>query len=865
MKALTQALLAVATAGLTILSAHAADTRADFDGDGRSDILWRDAATGQNYVYFMNGLSIASEGYLRTVADPAWEVVGLGDFNGDGTTDILWRNAASGQNYLWPMSGTTILATEGYIRTVTDANWLVKGIGDFDGDGKADILWRNAATGENYVYFMSGTSIVGEGYLPTVPSQSWRVAGIGDFNGDGESDILWRNGETGENYVYFMSGTSIVDEGYLPTVPSQSWRVAGIGDFNADGRSDILWRNGETGENYVYLMNGTSIVGQGYVRTVSNLDWTVVGLGDYDGDGKSDILWRNASTGENYLYPMDGTTIRPTEGYIRTVAPTWRLAPAATTAHAADTRADFDGDGRSDILWRNAATGQNYVYFMNGLSIPSEGYLRTVADPAWEVVGLGDFNGDGKTDILWRNAASGENYLYPMSGTTILATEGYIRTVSDANWLVKGIGDFNGDGKADILWRNAATGENYVYLMNGTTILGQGYIRTVSNLDWTVAGLGDYDGDGKSDILWRNGETGENYVYFMSGTSIVGEGYLPTVPSQSWRVAGIGDFNADGRSDILWRNGETGENYIYLMNGTSIVGQGWVRTVSNLDWTVVGLGDYDGDGKSDILWRNASTGENYLYPMDGTTIKPTEGYIRTVALTWRLAPAATTATLHWDAVVAANLSGYRVYYGTDPGTYLQSRGQGLSVGNITTYTLTGLSSGTRYYFAVTAFDSSNNESPYSNEVFKDMLVLDPPSALTYNGKLRDRVGQGDTALAPDGTLDGTLTATLSASGGRTITALRLDSNAPGDWETTANPYWILGAATSLDGALLNNPGNMAVNFPVANGGSFVVFAADYQNTEFLAGPDRDPRRHLLGRFVGDRRDDGEPALAAPSP
>jgi hypothetical protein len=109
-------------------------------------------------------------------------------------------------------------------------------------------------------------------------------------------------------------------------------------------------------------------------------------------------------------------------------------------------------------------------------------------------------------------------------------------------------------------------------------------------------------------------------------------------------------------------------------------------------------------------------------------------------------------------------------------------------------------------------------------------------SLAYKGKLRDRVGQGNTALGPDGALDGTLTATLSASGGRTVTALRLDSSAPGTWETTSeNLFWVLAVAPTLDGAILNAPGSMAVNFPVADGGSFVVFAADYQGGEFLPG------------------------------
>ena len=108
--------------------------------------------------------------------------------------------------------------------------------------------------------------------------------------------------------------------------------------------------------------------------------------------------------------------------------------------------------------------------------------------------------------------------------------------------------------------------------------------------------------------------------------------------------------------------------------------------------------------------------------------------------------------------------------------------------------------------------------------------------LAYNGKLRDRVGQDNTALSPDGALDGTLTATLSAPGGRTVTSLRLDSSAPGIWDTTSGTlFWALGVASSLDGPVLNAPGSMAVNFPVADGGSFVLFASDHPNDEFLPG------------------------------
>ncbi len=109
-------------------------------------------------------------------------------------------------------------------------------------------------------------------------------------------------------------------------------------------------------------------------------------------------------------------------------------------------------------------------------------------------------------------------------------------------------------------------------------------------------------------------------------------------------------------------------------------------------------------------------------------------------------------------------------------------------------------------------------------------------SLAYHGKIRDRVGQGNTALSADGAMDGTLTVTLNATGGRTITGLRLDSTGPGTWDTDgASEYWALAVAATVDGALINNSSSMAVNFTVANGGTFALFASDYANIEFATG------------------------------
>jgi hypothetical protein len=128
----------------------------------------------------------------------------------------------------------------------------------------------------------------------------------------------------------------------------------------------------------------------------------------------------------------------------------------------------------------------------------------------WSAVAAGDLDGDGRSDLVWRNLGSGENYLFPMNGTSVLAGEGAIRTVSDQSWQIAGSGDFDGDGRDDLLWRNSQTGENYLYSMNGTAITSEGYVRAVADQNWQVAGVADFDGDSKADVFWRNAATGEN-------------------------------------------------------------------------------------------------------------------------------------------------------------------------------------------------------------------------------------------------------------------------------------------------------------------------------------------------------------------
>jgi hypothetical protein len=109
-------------------------------------------------------------------------------------------------------------------------------------------------------------------------------------------------------------------------------------------------------------------------------------------------------------------------------------------------------------------------------------------------------------------------------------------------------------------------------------------------------------------------------------------------------------------------------------------------------------------------------------------------------------------------------------------------------------------------------------------------------SLSFAGKIKDRVGQSETALAADGALDGTFTATLLAgSGNRTVTSIKLTRSGGGIWDTTpSNTYWVAGAASSLDAALYN-ASNGTVSFALNDGASFNIFASDDSRNLFASG------------------------------
>ncbi|UBF30106.1 FG-GAP-like repeat-containing protein (plasmid) [Kovacikia minuta CCNUW1] len=113
-----------------------------------------------------------------------------------------------------------------------------------------------------------------------------------------------------------------------------------------------------------------------------------------------------------------------------------------------------------------------------------------------------------QTNIVWRNYSSGQNEIWEMNGVSLDSVAS--TTVSNQNFKIEGIGDFNGDGSSDLLWHNASSGQVVIWLMNGITYSTAISLGTVSGADWKIAATDDFNGDGQSDILWRNTSTGNS-------------------------------------------------------------------------------------------------------------------------------------------------------------------------------------------------------------------------------------------------------------------------------------------------------------------------------------------------------------------
>ncbi len=245
--------------------------------------------------------------------------------------------------------------------------------------------------------------------------------------------------------------------------------------------------------------------------------WTVSSHGEINGNGKPDLVWRNLATGSVMTWLMDGTnTVSTATLWPATNPGDWDWEPVAT--------GDFNGDGKQDIVWRNSIRGRVIVWFMDGVNRTGTAVLWPATNPAdsvWIPMVAGNFNADGKPDLVWRNSTSGRVIVWFMDGITRTGTAVLWTATNpgESDWVPKVVGDFNADGKPDLVWRNSASGRVIVWFMDGVARTGTAVLWPATNpgeSDWVPLAAEDFNSDRKPDLVWQNLTSGRVIIWFMN-------------------------------------------------------------------------------------------------------------------------------------------------------------------------------------------------------------------------------------------------------------------------------------------------------------------------------------------------------------
>jgi PKD domain-containing protein/VCBS repeat protein len=254
-------------------------------------------------------------------------------------------------------------------------------------------------------------------------------------------------------------------------------------DFDLNGWADVLWHHQTNGRIATWLlptMGGKYFGGR---PTETDPNWKIVGSGDIDQDGYPDIVWQHATDGRLRFWgtndvrttierPFSPDAVRDTRWKIKAVA-------------------DFNQDGKPDLVWQHEADGRIAVWFMNQASVLTVGFLGPgqLTDVDWKIVGTGDFNRDGWADLVWQHQRDGRLAVWHMHGTAVVAT-GLISPgrIFDLDWRIRGIVDVNGDDMPDVLWQHGVTGDVAAWVMNGTTLMWPVRIGRMADTNWHIVG-----------------------------------------------------------------------------------------------------------------------------------------------------------------------------------------------------------------------------------------------------------------------------------------------------------------------------------------------------------------------------------------
>ena len=651
----------------TILNDDIADPGNNISLDSLNDLLWRNPTTGETVLWQTNlgpTTRTFNAGSLRSYNAPEWRYYGSADFDGDGDTDPLWHNTQTGELHIWKMKGSVV---ESIITDVLPSNlnggrvgaeWSVKDISDYNQDGKPDLIWYNSRTGSVDYWAMDGFRFSSGGAFQTVSDLNWKIEAVANFSGDAQKTLFWRNQQTGRMALWRMADGKISSASYLNfSLADPTWQVATTADLNGDGTSDLVWQNRATNEIAVWYMNRNGFIGSTFLQNPGE-GYRVKASGDFNQDGVADLLLQNSLTGQNQIWYFQqspkgivygnsaflGNTV-PGQQFLglgqldRSTPPsllwtntttgdlvTWQVGKSlyggeSTISALSNSEikvlatVDLNKDGKAELLIRNSITGAIELGNLTNKTYNRITLLPSL-DSNWSYLGSGDADGDGDQDLYWQNQTTGKTAIWQMNGYQYVTTLSPLEVGPNyPGWRISQVADFNGDGKADLFWRNTETNATAVWIMDGATIQSSAFMFNVDQ-SWKIVKAIDLDRDGKTDLVWRNSETGQNAVWLMNGSSLKRGIVLPTVTDLSWQIKEITDFDRDGNADILWYNSRLQTAVFWKLNNGQFVNDVVLPKVISSSWDLVGTRDFNADGSRDLLWLDKATGTPTIWFMN---------------------------------------------------------------------------------------------------------------------------------------------------------------------------------------------------------------------------------------------------------
>jgi hypothetical protein len=328
---------------------------------------------------------------------------------------------------------------------------------------------------------------------------------------------------------------------------------------------------------------------------------------------------------------------------------TTRWATWVTYAAMKDHAGDFNGDGKDDMMKFDVAgsspsVGGVWVGLSNGSAFTASKWADWITYPYMQEH-IGDFNGDGKDDImkfdvpasgqanggLWVGLSDGARFNGSQWGTWITYKE--MRTH---------VGDFNGDGKDDVMKFDILGRSSlglWVGLSDGTRFNASQWATWVTYPEMKTL-VGDFNGDGKDDIMKfdvpSSGQAnGGLWVGLSDGSRFNTTQWATWITYKEMKVL-VGDFNGDGKDDIMKFDVSGHSNlglWVGLSDGTRFNGSQW-DTWTTYPEMKVHAGDFNGDTVSDVmkfdvpssgisnlgLWFGQSVGNRFFTTGDGDTV-----------------------------------------------------------------------------------------------------------------------------------------------------------------------------------------------------------------------------------------------------